>query len=73
MIPMEILHQRQEHSPTRSILAGDSDKVWKETELRVDPDLFCTSFQIPTTNKNPISRIKLNTKTPFRWVFIDIM
>ena len=39
----------------------------------MDPDPFCASCQIPTINNKPRSETTLNPKTPFKWVFMDIM
>ena len=50
-VPLELLHQRLVHIPKRSLLDEDNVNVWQEIELRVDPDPFCTSFQISTINK----------------------
>ena len=52
---------------------GDTANVWQEIEIRVDTDPFCTSCQISTINKNPISKTPLNPKTPIKWVFMDII
>ena len=44
-IALELLHQRLGHRSTRSLLAGDTANFWKDIELRIDPDPFCTSCQ----------------------------
>ena len=45
-IALELLHQRLGHRSTRSLIAGDTANVWEDVELRIDPDPFCTSYQI---------------------------
>ena len=45
-IALDLLHQRLGHRSTRSFLAGDTDNVWEDVELIIDPDPFCTSCQI---------------------------
>ena len=50
-IALELLHQRLGHISTRSLLAGDTAKVWEDLEIRIDPDPFCTSCQISSMNK----------------------
>ena len=45
-IALELLHQRLGHISTRLLLAGDTVNVWKDVELRIYPDPFCTSCRI---------------------------
>ena len=42
-IALELSHNRLGHISTRLLMAGDTVNVWKEIELRIDPDLFFTS------------------------------
>ena len=72
-IDLELLHQRLGHRSTRSFLAGDTANGWEDVELIIDPDPFCTSCQISSMNKNSRSKIPLNPKAPFKWVFMDII
>ena len=37
---LEFLHQGLGHRSTRSLLAGDTDNVWEDIELRIDKQLF---------------------------------
>ena len=55
------------------MLAGDTANVWEDVELRIDPDLFCTSCQISSMNKKARAKIPLNSKAPLKWVFMDIV
>ena len=48
---LELLHQRLGHRSTRSLIAGDTDNVWEDAELKIDPDPFCTSCKISYMNK----------------------
>ena len=68
-----MLHHRFGHISTRSLLAGDTANIWEDVELRIYPDPFCTSCQISSINKKVRSKIPLNPKTPFKWVFMDII
>ena len=70
---MGLLNQISGHISTRSLLAGDTAKILQDIELRVYPDPFCTSCQISTINKKARSKIFLKSKTPFKWVFMDII
>ena len=72
-IALELLHQRLGHRSTRSLLAGDTDNVWEDIELRIDPDPFGTYCQISSMNKKARSKIPLKPKSPFRWIFMDII
>ena len=72
-IALELLHQRLGHRSTRSLLSGDTDNVWEDVELRIDPDPFCTSCQISPMNKKARSKIPLKPKAPFKWIFMDII
>ena len=55
------------------MLAGDTDNVWGDIELRIYPDPFCTSCQISSMNKKARSEIPLKPKAPFKWVFMGII
>ena len=72
-IALELLHQRLGHRSTRSLLAGDAANVWEYVDLRTDPYPFCTSYQVSSMNKKARSKIPLNPKAPFKWVFMDII
>ena len=39
-IALELLHHILGHRSTRSLLAGYTDHVWEDIELRIDPDPF---------------------------------
>ena len=58
---------------TRSLLAGYTVNVWQEIDIRLDPEPFCTSFQISTMKKKSISKTPLKPKKSFKWVFMDII
>ena len=72
-IALELLHQILGHRSTRSLLAGDTSNVWKDVELRIYPDTFCTLCQIYSMNKKAMSKIPLSPKAPLKWVFMDII
>ena len=72
-IALGLLSHRIGHSSNRSLMAGDTKNVWKGIELSIDPDPFCTSCKISSMNKNSSSKNPLNTKAPFKWIFMDII
>ena len=72
-VALELLHYILGHISPRSLLAGATDFFGKDIELTIYPDPFCTSCQIPSTNKNPRSKNTLKPKSPFKWVFMDII
>ena len=37
---LESIHQRLGHISTRSLLAGDTENIWDDVELRIDPYFF---------------------------------
>ena len=65
---LELLHQILGHRSTRSLIAGDTDNLWEDEELRIDPDPFCTSCKISSMNKKARSKLPLKPKAPFKWV-----
>ena len=67
------MHQRLGHRPTRSLLAGDTTNIWEDIELRIDPDTFCTLFQISSMNKKAGSKISQKPKAPLKCFFMDII
>ena len=69
-IALELLHQILWHRSTRSLISGDTDNVWEDVELRIDPDPFCTSCKISSMNKKSRSKIPLKPKAPFKWILL---
>ena len=55
------------------MLDGVTVNFWEDIELRIDPDPFCTSCQISSMNKKARSKNPLKPKSPFKWVFMDII
>ena len=72
-IALELLHQRLGHRPNRSLLAGDTANICEDIELIIDPDPFCTSCQIYSMNNKTGSKIPLNPKVTFKWIFMEIV
>ena len=68
-ISLELMHHRLEHRSTRPLMAGDTDNVWEDAELKIDADPFCTSCKISSMNKKARSKVPLNPKSPFKWVY----
>ena len=67
------MHQRLGNRSTRSLMPGDTDNVWEDSELKIDADPFCTSSKISSMNKKARSKLPLKPKAPFKWVFMDII
>ena len=67
------MNQKLGRRSTRLLLDGYTELFWQDIELRVDPDTFCTSYQISTINKEARSKTPPKANTPFKWVFMDII
>ena len=63
---LELLHHRLGHISTRSFMDGDTANIWKGAYLRINPDPFCTSYQISSMNKKAGSKNPLKLKEPFK-------
>ena len=72
-IAPDLLHEGLGHRSTRSFLAGDTANIWKDIEIRIYPDPFCTSCQIYSMNKKAGSKIILKPKASFKWFLMDII
>ena len=48
---LKLLHHIFRQRYTRSLMTGDTENVWEDIELRIDPDPFFTSCQISSMNK----------------------
>ena len=53
---LELLHQRLGKRSTRSLLTGDTDNVWEDIKLRIDPENFGTSCHISSAQKKSRSK-----------------
>ena len=67
-IALKLLHHRLCYRYTRSLLAGDTSKVWEDIEIRINPDPFFSSCKLSSMNKNVRSKNTLNTKSSLNWV-----
>ena len=63
-----ILHHRLGHIYTVSLMARDTENIWKDIELRIYADPFCISCQISSMNKNTMSKNPLKPESPVKWV-----
>ena len=63
---IQIFHQILGHRSKRLLLYGDTENVWQDIKLRVDPYPFCTSYKISTVNKKARSKKPLNPQKPFK-------
>ena len=50
-IALGLLDQRLGQISTKSLIDRNTDNVWKDIELRIDPDPFFTSCQTSSMNK----------------------
>ena len=67
-IALELLHQRLGHISTIPLLAGNTDNVWEDIDLIIDPEPFCTSCKISSMNKKARYKNPLKPKAPFSGV-----
>ena len=63
---LELLHHRLGHRSTMSIMAGDLANIWQDFEFRVEPDPFCTSFQISRINKKVYIKYTSESQSKFQ-------
>ena len=70
---LELLYHISGHRSTISLLAGDTDCVWEDIELRIYLDPFGISCQISSMNKKARSKNPIKPKAPFKWGFMDII
>ena len=54
-------------------MAGDTANIWEDAELKIDADPFCTSCKISSINKKARSKVPIKPKSPFKWVFMDVI
>ena len=54
-------------------MAGDTENVWQDIELRIDSDPFCTPCQMYSMNKKARSKNPLKPKASFKWIFMNII
>ena len=72
-VALELLHHILGHKCTRSLMAGDTANVWKNVELRIDPDPFFTSCHISLINKKSSPKTPLKPKAPLKWFLMEII
>ena len=72
-ISLELMHHRLGHRSTRSLMAGDTANIWEDAELQIDADPFFTSCKISSINKKARSKVPIKPKSPFKWVFMDVI
>ena len=72
-VSLELLHHKLIHRYTKSLMDGDTARVWKENKLMIYPDTFCTSCKISPMKKKGRLKDPLKSKAPFKWVFINII
>ena len=73
-VALELLHQILGHISTRSLMGGDTANVWEDIELRIDPDLFCTSCHISSMKKKTRLKIRQrqsHLKSGFSWILFQ--
>ena len=70
-VALGLLHQRLINRYTRSFMTGYAANVWKDIELRIDPNPLCTSGKISSKKKKIRSKNQLKQKVPFKRIFMD--
>ena len=55
-VALELLHHRLVKISTRSLMSGDTENIWQDIELRINPYPFWTSCQIYLMNKKARSK-----------------
>ena len=72
-IALELLHQRLGQIYNRSLMAGNTANIWEGIELIIDPEPFYKSCHIYSMNKKARPKNALNPRSPFKWVFMNII
>ena len=72
-VALLLLHEIFGNISTRQLLAKDTAYVWYDEELRIDPDVFCTSCQISSMNKKARYNNPLKPKSAFKSFLMDII
>ena len=72
-VSLDLLHTRLGHRSKRSLLAADTADMWKNVEVKLSPDLFCTSCKIATITKRNQSKVPIGVEKPLATVFMDII
>ena len=52
-------------------MARDTEMFWEDIELKIYPDPFGPSGQIPLMNKKARSKNTLKPKAHLKWIFMD--
>ena len=65
-VALELLRNKLGHRSIRSLMAGDSENVWKDIEIKIHPYPFYTSCQIPSMNKKARYKYPVKPKAPFK-------
>ena len=55
------------------MLAADAAEMWKDVEVKLSPDPFCTSCKIATITKRNRSKVPMGADRPLARVFMDII
>ena len=69
-VALELLHHILGHRSNESLMAGDTENVWRDVELMIYPDPFCTSCHISSMKKKSRSKNPLKPKVPFKLVLL---
>ena len=67
-VDLELLHHILGNRSTGSLIAGDTEDICQDIELRIDIDPFCPSCLISLMNEKFSSKNLLNPKAHFKWV-----
>ena len=72
-VSLDLLHSRLGHRSTRALLAADAAEMWKDVEVKLSPDPFCTSCKIATITKRNRSKVPMKADRPLARVVMDII
>ena len=53
-------------------MAGDTENLWEDIELRIDTNTLCTSYHIYPMNKKARSKNPLKKKAHFKWILWEL-
>ena len=73
-VSLDLLHARLGHRSTRALLAAFAADMWRDVEVKLSPDPFCTSYnKIAIITKRNRSKVPMGAENPLVRVFMDII
>ena len=68
---LDLLHARLRHRSARALLAADAAEIWRDVEVKLSPNPFCTFCKIATITKRNQSKVPMGAEKPLARVFMD--